>query len=63
VLHEQTGLLVNGADDGAVLAVVSRLLDEPAGRESLGAAAHRRFWNEFAWPAAVRRFEEALGLG
>jgi len=63
VLHEQTGLVVDGDDPNAVQGAISRLLGNPAEGEKMGAAAHRRFWSEFAWPAAVRRFEDALGLG
>lgn len=63
VLHEQTGLLVDGEDGAAVQAAVSRLLMQSPACERMGAAAHKRFWAEFAWPAAVHRFEAALGLG
>src|ERR1051326_1313289 len=63
VLHEQTGLVVDGANDRAVETAIFRLLADFAERERMGTAAHRRFWAEFAWPAAVRRFEHALGLG
>jgi phosphatidylinositol alpha-1,6-mannosyltransferase len=60
VLDGETGLLVDGADDGAVRAALSRLLDESDWRRALGRAAQQRFWREFAWPAAIERFEAAL---
>lgn len=63
VLHEQTGLVVDGDDPNAVQSAISRLLARPPERETMGAAAHGRFWNEFAWAAAVRRFEDALVPG
>jgi phosphatidylinositol alpha-1,6-mannosyltransferase len=63
VRHERTGLVVDGANDRAIESAISTLLANGAARERMGIAAHRRFWSEFAWPAAVHRFEEALGLG
>jgi phosphatidylinositol alpha-1,6-mannosyltransferase len=63
VLHGQTGLVVDGEDGPAIQAAISRLLTQSSEREQMGAAAHQRFWAEFAWPAAVYRFEDALGLG
>jgi phosphatidylinositol alpha-1,6-mannosyltransferase len=63
VQHEQTGLVVDGANDHAVEGAISTMLANGTGRERMGIAAHRRFWSEFAWPAAVQRFEEAMGLG
>jgi phosphatidylinositol alpha-1,6-mannosyltransferase len=63
VPHEQTGLLVDGADARSVETAILRLLTNSEERERMAVAAHRRFWNEFAWPAAVHRFEAALGLG
>lgn len=63
VLHEQTGLIADGDDPEAVERGIARLLSDPAQRQRMGEAAHRRFWHEFSWPAAVTRFEDALGLG
>lgn len=60
VLDGETGMLVDGADDGAVRAALSRLLDDAKWRQTLGRAAQQRFWKEFAWPAAIARFEAVL---
>lgn len=62
VAHEQTGLIMDGEDDRAVEAGISRLLADHSVRERMGTAAHHRFWTDFTWPAAIHRFEEALAL-
>lgn len=63
VQHERTGLVADGANDRDVESAISTLLANGGARERMGVAAHQRFWSEFVWPAAVHRFEEALGLG
>jgi phosphatidylinositol alpha-1,6-mannosyltransferase len=62
VLDGKTGLVVDAQRNDQVVSAVSALLSNPARRERLGQAAHARFWNEFAWDAAISRFEEALLL-
>ena len=60
VVDGKTGLIADGDSDAAVLAVLSRLLNNPAERHAMGEAARVRFWREFAWDAAIGRFESAL---
>ncbi len=60
VMDGRTGLIVDGTDDIAVRNAIKRLLDNPDARGAMSEAAHRRFWNVFAWDAATGRFEEAL---
>ena len=63
VLDGQAGLIVDGADEVAVRDAITRLLVDRETRRAMGEAAHRRFWNEFAWDAAIVRFEDALQIG
>lgn len=60
VLEGETGLIVDGEDEAALRNAVLKLLGDNQLRNRLAAAAHRRFWNKFAWDAAVARFEKAL---
>lgn len=60
VLDGTTGLVVEGERDDAVRTALSGLLGDPARRQTLGRTAQERFWREFAWPAAIARFEAAL---
>jgi len=60
VIAEQTGILVDGADIGAVASALDRLLCDAELRCRLAAAAHNRFWSEFTWDAAIGRFESAF---
>ncbi len=60
VLAGETGLIVDGEDENALREAALKLLGDHALRNRLAAAAHKRFWNEFAWDAAVTRFERAL---
>jgi phosphatidylinositol alpha-1,6-mannosyltransferase len=62
VLDGQTGLIVQGDDESAVRAAISRLAKDHHMCRAMGEAAHRRFWNVFAWDAAIERFEDALQL-
>ena len=60
VIDGHTGLMVDGDDPGAVVAALSRLLGDNALAGELGFAAYHRFWSEFAWDAAIARFEALL---
>ena len=60
VIAGQTGLIVDGEDERAIRDATLRLLADNDLRNRLAAAAHARFWSEFAWDAAVARFEKAL---
>jgi phosphatidyl-myo-inositol dimannoside synthase len=62
VLEGETGLRVDGADVAAVTAAIAKLLDDPDRAAAMGQAGQDRFWSEFAWDAAIGRFESALGL-
>jgi phosphatidylinositol alpha-1,6-mannosyltransferase len=59
VLHERTGLLVDGRDERAVAAAVLRLIDDRPLRSRLSQAALVRA-DEFAWHRIHERFEAAL---
>jgi len=60
VIADQTGLIVDGENEPTIRDAVLRLLSDNELRNRLAAAAHKRFWAEFAWDAAVARFEKAL---
>ena len=62
VIAGETGLLVDGADTAAVTTAIAKLLDDPERAAAMGRAGHDRFWSEFAWDAAIGRFESALRL-
>jgi phosphatidylinositol alpha-1,6-mannosyltransferase len=49
VLHEETGLRVNGADGAAVARALERLLDDDALRRRLAAAARARAEADLGW--------------
>lgn len=55
-----TGRVVAGSDVAAVAAALGELLSDRAALRRMGEAAHARFWSEFAWDAAVARFEAVL---
>lgn len=59
VLHERTGLLVDGRDEQAVAADVLRLIGDQSLRTRLSQAALVRA-DEFAWHRIHQRFEAAL---
>jgi phosphatidyl-myo-inositol dimannoside synthase len=61
VLDGKTGLLCDGADDGAVQGALSRLLDDEALRKSFGAAAADLARAEHSWAAALPRYLAAIG--
>ena len=56
----KTGLIVDGADIVAVQNALTTLLDNPELAGDMGRAGHKLFWSEFAWDAAITRFEAAL---
>lgn len=60
VLDGKTGLVVNAENEMNVIAALGSLLADSTRRETMGRAAHFRFWGEFAWEAAIARFETAL---
>ena len=62
VVADETGLIVNGEDIDDLTNALRRLLDDGGLCRRLGEAAQKRFWTEFAWSEAVRRYEAALGL-
>jgi phosphatidylinositol alpha-1,6-mannosyltransferase len=62
VLDGKTGLVVDADDPKNVEAALLELLRSSNARAAMGDAAHKRFWSEFAWDAAIARFEDALLL-
>lgn len=54
----EEGLLVPSDDSAALAAAVARLLDDPAERERLGAAAQRRQRDEFRFDRTVATLEQ-----
>ncbi|MCY1251314.1 D-inositol-3-phosphate glycosyltransferase [compost metagenome] len=60
----ETGLLTRDGDIGAYAAAMRDLIEDPAGRKRLGAAARRFVHEERSFPAAARRlrsiFDEFL---
>jgi phosphatidyl-myo-inositol dimannoside synthase len=60
VVDEETGLVCDGRDDGAVRAALGRLLDDDDLRARLGAAATERA-RSFTWSATLPRYLEAIG--
>ena len=59
VRHEETGLLVEAHEPGAVADALERLLTQPVVRERMRAAA-RASAHEFSVPAVVAEFRQAL---
>jgi glycosyltransferase involved in cell wall biosynthesis len=57
VEHEVTGLLVDPRDDSALVAALRRLLDEPALRARLGAAARARAEERFDVSVMAQRLD------
>lgn len=62
VIHEETGLIVDGEDIDGLTDALRRLLDDETLHRRLGKTAQKRFWAEFAWSEAVTRYEAILGL-
>jgi len=58
LLHDGVdGLLVPPGDPGRLAAAIRRLVEDPALRVRLGAAARRRAEQDYSRQAMVRRFE------
>ncbi|HET7335004.1 MAG TPA: glycosyltransferase family 4 protein [Rhizomicrobium sp.] len=55
-----TGRIVDGSDAQAVEDALRQMLKNEEMRKEMGRAAHKRFWSEFAWDAAITRFEALL---
>ncbi len=53
-IHEETGLLVEPDDPGALAAAISRLLDDDVLRTRLGAAGRARVLGRFTWQVTAR---------
>lgn len=62
IVDGKTGLLVDGCREDEIEAALRRLLTDHGLAEAMARAAHARFWAEFAWPAAIGRFEKVLRL-
>lgn len=60
VIAGKTGLVVDGASSAAVEKALATLFDDSELARTMGAEGHKRFWSEFAWDAAIERFDAAL---
>lgn len=60
VLHDQTGLVVDGADPDAVRAGLATLLDDTTLRRRLGDAAGDRVRRDLSWEAVLPRYLRLL---
>jgi glycosyltransferase involved in cell wall biosynthesis len=56
IVDGATGLLIAEQDPAALAAAVARLVDDPALRDRMGAAARARIENELGWPHLARRY-------
>lgn len=54
IVHETTGLLVDGRDAGAVASAMLRMFDDPTRTRAMGDAARRRALDEFTWERTAR---------
>ena len=65
VLHEQTGLIVDGDDDDGLARAIRTLATDAGKRRRLGLAARDRARREFDWPGLIHRLagEVARVLG
>jgi glycosyltransferase involved in cell wall biosynthesis len=61
VIARETGLLVKRGDTASLRATVSRLLDEPERRKSLGEACRDRVMERFSEDTVVTRLRSAYG--
>jgi len=60
VVHDETGLLVEPADEGALADAIIALLDGPARAERLGRAGRRRAETELGWERHVDAYDALL---
>jgi len=67
LVHNESGLLAPPGDLEGLTAGIAALLNDPARRASLGAAAQARAWSVFPWAslaeAAEAAYARALGAG
>ena len=56
IVNEETGLLISEQDADALAGALVRLVDDPALRHRMGAAARARIENELGWPHLARRY-------
>jgi phosphatidyl-myo-inositol dimannoside synthase len=56
VLDEQTGLIVDGRNQQAIIAQLLRLLGDHDLRDRLGHAARHRAQTLFVWPEAIKAY-------
>lgn len=59
VVNEVTGLLVPPRDEAALRAAITRLLEDPAAADRLGAAGRERAAREFSPDSVIPRLEQA----
>ena len=55
LVHGETGLLVDGTDEGGVADALASLLEDPAYARKLGKAGRARVEREHTWPRAAER--------
>ena len=60
VLHDETGLLVDGRSVESIAEALIDLLDDPARAKKMGERGRERVMNEFTWDRFYLRFREAL---
>lgn len=60
VLHDETGLLVDGRSVESIADALIDLLDDPARAKKMGELGRERVMSEFAWDRFYLRFREAL---
>ena len=60
VIHEETGLLVDGRSVESIAGALTHLLDDPIRAQKMGEQGRERVMNEFTWDRFYMRFREAL---
>ncbi len=65
LVPRETGLLVDGSDEGSVTDAVASLLEDPARAEEMGLAGRARVERSFTWERAAEQLagwlREAVG--